>query len=97
MPGVAITDAGVSAFSAVAIARDAAPEVRSLPPPSPPLAAKSCQPESCDKGRHSGAIEVRLVNGRTIKTDESIAPDVLAELVAALDNDARLRQDGGDA
>ena len=102
MPGVAMTDAGVSAFAAVAIARDAAPDVQSLPPPSPPLAAKSCRAQSCgaksfDNGRHGGTIEVRLVNGRTIKTDESIAPDVLAELVAALDNDARLRQDGGDA
>ena len=97
MPGVAMTDAGVSAFSAVAIARDAAPEVKSLPPPSPPLAAKSCRAKSCDKGRHGSTIEIRLVNGRTIKTDECIAPDVLAAIIAALDNDARLRQDGGDA
>jgi transposase-like protein len=40
LPGVAMTDVGVSAFSAVAIARDAAPDVQALPPPSPaPMAA----------------------------------------------------------
>ena len=89
MPGVAMTDAGVSAFSAVAIARDGTRDVQSLPPPSPPPAAQSCRPESFDTCRHGGTIEVRLVNGRTIKADESIAPDVLAALVTALD--------GGDA
>jgi transposase len=91
MPGVTMTDAGVSAFSAVAIVRDASPEVQSLPP-SPP--ASTDRP--CRDRRRSGAVEVRLVNGRTVKVDESIAPDVLARLVAALDTDARLRQDGGD-
>jgi transposase len=106
LPGVAMTDAGVSAFSAVAIARDAAPDVQALPPPSlAPLAAKSCRAQSfgaqsfgaqsfgaqsfaaksCDNGHHSSTIEIRLVNGRTIKTHEGIAPDVLAGLVAALD------------
>ena len=97
MPGVAMTDAGVSAFSAVAIARDAVPEVPSLPPPSPPPTTKSYRAKSCDKCRHGRTIEIRLVNGRTIKVDESIAPDVLAAIIAALDNDARLRQDGGGA
>ncbi len=97
MPGVAMTDAGISAFSAVAIARDSAPDVQSLPPPSPPPAATLCRAKSRDKGHHGSTIEIRLVNGRTIKTHEGIAPDVLAGLVAALDNDARLRQDGGEA
>ena len=97
MPGVAMTDAGVSAFSAVAIARDAVPEVQSLPPPSPPPTTKSCRAKSCDKCRYGSTIEIRLVNGRTIKTDESISPDVLAAIIAALENDARLRHDGGDA
>jgi transposase len=96
LPGVAMTDAGVSAFSAVAIARNAAPDVQALPPPSPaPRAAKSCRAQSfgaqsftaksCDKGHHSSTIEIRLVNGRTIKTDASIAPDVLAAIITALD------------
>ena len=105
MPGVAMTEAGVSAFSAVAIARDATSDVPSLPPPSPmpspiPMpTGKSCRaqsfgaqsfgPKSCDKGRLGGTIEILLVNGRTIKTDASIAPDVLAAIIAALD--------GGDA
>ena len=85
MPGVAMTDAGISAFSVVTISRDAAPDVQSLPPPSPPPAATLCRAKSCDKGRHGSTIEIRLVNGRTIKTHEGIAPDVLAGLVAALD------------
>jgi transposase len=94
MPGVAMTDAGVSAFSAVAIARDAAPDLQGVPPPSPvPLAAKSCRAQSlgaksCDKGHHSSTIEIRLVNGRTIKTDARIAPDVLAAIITALDGRA---------
>ncbi len=88
MPGVAMTDAGVSAFSAVAIARDATPDVQSLLPPSPtptPI-GKSCRAQSVgfksgDKGHPGGTIEVRLVNGRTIKTDASIVPDVLAAII----------------
>jgi transposase len=97
LPGVAMTDAGVSAFSAVAIAHGAGPDVQALPPPSSPapLAAKSCRAQSfgaqsfaatsSDKGHHSSTVEIRLVNGRTIKTDASIAPDVLAAIIMALD------------
>ena len=33
-------------------------------------------------------IEVRLLNGRTVKADESIAPDVLTAIVTALDGAA---------
>ena len=89
MPGVAMTEAGISAFSAVALARETTPDVQSLPPPSPAPANKPCHAKSCDKKRHCSAIEIRLVNGRTIKTDESIAPEVLAAIIEALD--------GGDA
>jgi transposase len=87
MPGVAMTDAGVSAFSAVAIV----PEPR--PPVSSPAASSTDTP--CRERRRATIIEVRLVNGRTLKVDEGIAPDVLARVVAALDNDAR--RDGVDA
>ena len=97
MPGVAMTEAGISAFSAVALARETTPDVQSLPPPSPAPTVKSCRPVSCDKGRHGGTIEIRLTNGLTIRADVSIAPNAFARLVAALDTDARLRQDGGDA
>ena len=89
MPGVAMTEAGISAFSAVSLAREATPDVQSLPPPSPAPVNKPCYAKSCDKRRHCSAIEIRLVNGRTIKTDESIAPEVLAAIIEALD--------GGDA
>jgi transposase len=73
MPGVTMTEAGVSAFSAVAVV-----------PTTPvlPMADKPCRDR-----RRTGIIEVRLVNGRTVKVDEGIAPDALARLVTALDGD----------
>ena len=71
MPGVAMTDAGVSAFAPVAVVPDA--------PPRAALPDKVC--------RARRLIEVRLVNGRTLKADEAIAPDVLARLIAALDGE----------
>lgn len=71
MPGVAMTEAGVSAFAPVAVV----PEVPPLAPP----------PVRVPHARR--LIEVRLVNGRAIKADEGIAPDVLARLVAALDGE----------
>ena len=70
-PGVAITDAGVGAFAPVAIVPDA--------PPRAALPGKTC--------RARRPIEVRFVNGRTVKADEAIAPDVLTRLVAALDGE----------
>ena len=69
MPGVAVTKAGVSAFAPVSIAPDL--------PPHTVLPDKAC--------RTRRLIEVRLGNGRTVKADEGIAPDVLARLVSALD------------
>ena len=92
MPGVTLTAAGVSAFAAVAVAPD--PQA-ALPLAPPPLSAdKPCRAQSyaarpCAERRRAGAVEVRLVNGRTVKVDESIAPAVLARLVAALDGDVR--------
>jgi transposase len=77
MPGVAMTEAGVSAFSAVAIV--APPQA---PPAAPPMSDKPCR-----EGRRTGVIEVHLVNGRTVKVEEGIAPDALARLVTALDGD----------
>ena len=77
MPGVAMTDAGVSAFAPVAIKAAPDAEPRLLPAPS----AKACR-----ERRRSGILEVHLVNGRLLKVDEGIAPDILARLVAALDD-----------
>ena len=45
-------------------------------------------------GMMGGMIEVRLANGRVLKVDVSIAPDALARLVAALDDDAHTQQVG---
>ena len=85
MPGVTMTGAGVSAFSAVAIAHDAATEVQSSPPSSPAPAVNACRDQPCRERRRSTAIEVRLVNGRTVRVDDAIAPDVLAAIITALD------------
>ena len=84
MPGVTMTNAGVSAFSAVAV----------VPPPQAAPPDLSATDNPCREHRRAGAIEVRLVNGRTVTVDDSIAPDVLVRLVLALDTDARLRQNG---
>ena len=101
MPGVAITDAGVSAFSAVAISRDAAPDVQSLPPPSPtPMpTSKSCRAQSfwaqslgvksCDKSHHSGTIEIRSLTAARSRLMRASRPLCSRGLIAALD--------GGDA
>ena len=84
MPGVAMTDAGVSAFAPVVVAPvTAKPESTAEPPGLP----------SCRDRRRNRSVEVRLLNGRTLKVDEAIAPDMLRRLVAALDDNARLRQD----
>jgi transposase len=77
MPGVTMTDAGVSAFSAVAI----------VPPPQAPPTILPTADRPCRDRRRTGVIEVRLVNGRTVKVEEGIAPDALARLVTALDGD----------
>jgi transposase len=77
MPGVTMTEAGVSAFSAVAI----------VPPPQAPPPILPTADRPCRDRRRTGVIEVRLVNGRTVKVDEGTAPDALARLIFALDGD----------
>jgi transposase len=56
------------------------PKPSLLPPAQPASAAPTCK-------RRSGAVEIRLANGRVIKVDESIAPDALARLLAVVDGD----------
>jgi transposase len=90
MPGVTMTAAGVSAFAAVAVAPDA--DQAALPPPSAraqPCAHQPSVAQPCGGRRRAGAVEIRLVNGRTVKVDEGIAPAVLVRLVAALDGEPR--------
>jgi transposase len=74
MPGVTISGAGAAAFAPVAVVAD-------VPAHVAPASAERPQ-----RGRrHAGLIEVRLVNGRTIRADESIDPAALARIAAALD------------
>ena len=74
MPGVTLNEAGAAAFAPVAVVTD-------VPAHVAPASA-----ERPHRGRrHAGLIEVRLVNGRTIRADESIAPAALARIAAALD------------
>jgi hypothetical protein len=74
IPGVTISEAGAAAFAPVAVVPDVPAQVA-------PTSA-----ERAHRGRrHAGLIEVRLVNGRTIRADESIDPAALARIAAALD------------
>ncbi len=73
MPGVTLNEGGAAAFAPVALVHDA-PAPEALP-----------AERTIRERRRTSLIEVRLVNGRTIKAEESIAPDVLAAIVTALD------------
>jgi transposase len=96
MPGVAMTDAGVSAFAPVTIEpcsitpAKREPE-RPMPPPALPAPNGTSSSDRSNKAaadkdrRRCSAVEVMLANGRTLKVDEGIDPDVLVRFVAALD------------
>jgi transposase len=73
MPGVTLNEGGAAAFAPVTLIADAAP------PAALPAERK------IEQRRRTGTVEVRLVNGRTVTAEESIAPDVLAAIVTALD------------
>jgi transposase len=74
IPGVTISEAGAAAFAPVAVVADV------------PAQVAPTSSERPHRGRrHAGLIEVRLVNGRTIRADESIDPAALARIAAALD------------
>jgi transposase len=89
MPGLSLDKPQAAAFVPVSIAPEASPSPRtkpvptaSLPPPSQPASAAPASNK-----RRSGAVEIRLANGRVIKVDEGIAPDALARLLAVIDGD----------
>jgi transposase len=73
MPGVTLNEAGAAAFAPVAVV----PDTPALAPPRAECASR--------RRRHAGLIEVRLINGRTIRVDDSIDPAALARIAAALD------------
>ena len=74
MPGVTISETGAAAFAPVAVVPDVFANIASTSSERP------------NRGRrHAGLIEVRLINGRTIRVEESIDPTTLARIAAALD------------
>jgi transposase len=88
MPGLSLKEPGAAvAFAPVRVvpeesdARTKPVPAPSLPPPAQPASAAPTSK------RRSGAVEIRLANGRVIKVDESIAPDALARLLAVVDGD----------
>lgn len=83
MRGISIAPRPTSAFVPIRIESPAnapVPEVRADDPPPPRLPSR---------GRRPALVEIALTNGRVIKVDECIDPAALAQLVAALDGDAR--------
>lgn len=84
MPGISIAPRPTSSFVPIRIEAPAnapVPEVRANDPPPPPRLPS--------RGRRPALVEIALTNGRVIKVDECIDPAALAQLVAALDGDAR--------
>ena len=74
IPGVTLSGAGAAPFAPVAVVPDV------------PAQVALTFAERPHRGRrHVGVIEVRLVNGRTIRAAESIDPAALARIAAALD------------
>jgi transposase len=78
-PGAAVAFAPVSVVSEESDGRTKPVPTPSLPPPAQPASAAPTSK------RRSGAVEIKLANGRVIKVDESIAPDALARLLAVVD------------
>jgi len=74
MPGVTISEAGAAVFAPIAVVAD-----------TPTHVALTSTERPSRGRRHAGLIEVRLVNGRTIRVDESVDPAVLSRIAAALD------------
>jgi transposase len=86
MPGLSLNKPGAAvAFAPVRVVpEDSDARTKSVPTPSLPPPAQSTHAAPASK-RRSGAVEIRLANGRVIKVDESIAPDALARLLAVVD------------
>jgi transposase len=89
MPGLSVNKAEAAAFVPVSIVPEASNSPRTKPVPPPSLLAPA-QPSSAaapTSKRRSGAVEIRLANGRVIKVDASIEPEALARLLAVVDGD----------
>jgi len=88
MPGLSLKEPEATAFVPVSVAPETSNSARTQPVPIPslPLPAQLANTAPTSK-RRSGAVEIRLANGRVIKVDEGIAPDALARLLAVVDGD----------
>jgi transposase len=90
MPELALKPEAAATFVPVRIAAEhgsgaaeaapVAPSVPQLPLNTPVEPARPATAR-----RRSGAVEIRLANGRVMKVDESIEPQALARLLAVLD------------
>jgi hypothetical protein len=76
------------AFASVRmVSEESDARTRSVPPPSLLAPAQPSSAAAPTSKRRSGAVEIRLANGRVIKVDERIAPDALARLLAVVDGE----------
>ena len=88
MPGLSLKPAGAATFAPVSVVTGARGCTHSKPAPTPalPPSAQS-RAAAVSSKRHNSTVEIGLANGRIIKVDESIEPDVLARLLAVVDGD----------
>lgn len=92
MPGISISSPSSASFVPVRIEP---PSTQPSPARQEPSTDPPAAPRPRVRGRRECQVEITLTNGRVIKVDACIDPAVLAGLVAALDDSARRRQDGG--
>lgn len=88
MAGLSLKGSGAAvAFAPVrVVSEESDARTKPVPTPSLPAPAQSANAAPTSK-RRSGAVEIRLANGRVIKVNEGIAPDALARLLAVVDGD----------
>ena len=89
MPGLSLKEPGAAvAFAPVRVVpEESDAPTKPVPAPSLPPPAQPASAAPTSNKRRSGAVEIRLANGRVIKVDEGIAPDALARLLAVVDGD----------
>ena len=94
LPGITVNSQPTATFVPVRIAaaQSAAAKVSSSSPtpidagrPASASQSPPSLPSTPPRGRRASLVEVMLRNGRVIKVDETIDPEALARLVAALD------------
>lgn len=88
MPGLSLKATAAPRFATVSMVRESRDCTRAKPAPTPvlPPPAQS-RAAAVSSKRHNSTVEIRLVNGRIIKIDESIESEALARLLAVVDGD----------